>query len=238
MRGDRRRRPRGPSRDQSTGTCPLPHAGWSPRAGGSRRPSYRSWHHGDNSGGARLSPRVPHPRRRRPARCPSDDGRRGTGRPSGSRLPAMPGRRDGQTTFATALPVGADAAAAPPIPRQGSSSEAGASCSSLSRATASPSSSARPAASEALLARLAGERSFRGVVGLSRGGAPPLDLTSRRPSRVPPPTSPARAASCGSWSTRPGSSTAAGSGPRGAGASSTPRTWRRPSPSTPPVRRC
>ena len=30
----------------------------------------------------------------------------------------------------------------------------------------------------ALLARLAGERSFRGVVGLSRGGAPPLDLTS------------------------------------------------------------
>jgi NAD(P)-dependent dehydrogenase (short-subunit alcohol dehydrogenase family) len=30
----------------------------------------------------------------------------------------------------------------------------------------------------ALLAHLAGERSFRGVVGLSRGGAPPLDLTS------------------------------------------------------------
>ena len=30
----------------------------------------------------------------------------------------------------------------------------------------------------ALLARLAGERSFRGVVGLSRGGAPPLDLTA------------------------------------------------------------
>ena len=30
----------------------------------------------------------------------------------------------------------------------------------------------------ALLAHLAGERSFRGVVGLSRGGVPPLDLTS------------------------------------------------------------
>ncbi len=30
----------------------------------------------------------------------------------------------------------------------------------------------------ALLAQLAGERSFRGVVGLSRGGAPPLDLAS------------------------------------------------------------
>ena len=30
----------------------------------------------------------------------------------------------------------------------------------------------------ALLARLAGERSFRGVVGLGRGGVPPLDLTA------------------------------------------------------------
>src|SRR3954453_1875925 len=33
----------------------------------------------------------------------------------------------------------------------------------------------------ALLAHLAGERSFRGVVGLSRGGVPPLDLTSEEP---------------------------------------------------------
>ena len=90
----------------------------------------------------------------------------------------------------------------------------------------------------ALLARLAGERSFRGVVGLSQGGAPPLDLTSEETI--------ARAAAHVAGTGRElqlvvdatGFLHGGGLGPGGAGASSTPRTWRRPSPSTPPVRRC
>ena len=173
----------------------------------------------------------------RPARCPSDDDcRELEGRAARGCRPCLDGVTARQR-LRTGLPAGADAVVAAAHLSPGFVDRGG--CIMMSFPGRRPRRRRRrdrrhrrrtpgPPGWRAVLSR---------VVGLSRGGAPPLDLTSRRPSRVPPPTSPARATSCGSWSTRPGSSTAAGSGPRGAGASSTPRTWRRPSPSTPPARR-